>query len=240
MVERGLAETTAKAHALILAGKVRAPGLAKITAGAQVFLDQPLERVESLPFVSRGGLKLQAANKEFGIEVKGRVCVDIGASTGGFTDCLLQAGALKVLAVDVGHGQLHWKLRNDPRVENREKQHVLALSREDVAAFSGPGGCPLVTVDVSFISLTKVLPHLGNIFDEGAEFVLLVKPQFEVVPKEAPKGVVRDAAVHERVLETVKGVAVSSGFLLMGCVPSPLTGPDGNIEFLIYLKRDQP
>lgn len=230
----------AMAHALILAGKVRAPGLAKITAGAQVSLDQPLERVESLPFVSRGGLKLQAAIKEFEIEVKGRVCVDIGASTGGFTDCLLQAGALKVLAIDVGHGQLHWKLRNDPRVENREKQHVLALRREDVTAFLGPGSRPLVTVDVSFISLTKVLPHLGNIFDEEAEFVLLVKPQFEVVPREAPKGVVRDPEVHQRVLKTVEGVAASNGFLLQGRVPSPLTGPDGNAEFLIYLKRAQP
>ncbi len=235
MVERGLAETTAKAHALILAGKVRAPGLAQITAGAQVFPDQPLERVESLPFVSRGGLKLQAAIKQFGVEVKGRVCVDIGASTGGFTDCLLQAGALKVLAVDVGHGQLHWKLRNDPRVENREKQHVLDLRQEDIQNFgAGAEGPLLVTVDVSFISLKKVFPHLSALFGSGTELVVLVKPQFEVGPKEVPKGVVRDAAVHERVRKEMAQEMLTSGLERPEEMESPLTGPSGNIEFLFY------
>lgn len=240
-MQRGLARDVIHAQALILAGRVR--GISTPKAGQKVKRDHPLEVEETLPFVSRGGLKLQAALKTFGIVVTGRPCIDIGASTGGFTDCLLQAGASKVLAVDVGHGQLDWKLRNDPRVVNREKTHVHKVTREEVGSFffgtcqedRAPAG--LVTVDVSFISLKKVLPHLAAIVPGGTECVVLVKPQFEVDPKDAPHGVVRDPAVHRRVLDEMGRESVSSGFVLLGEQESPITGPEGNREFLFFLRR---
>ncbi|MBK8575078.1 MAG: TlyA family RNA methyltransferase [Elusimicrobia bacterium] len=241
LVQRGLARDVGHAQALILAGRVR--GVSHPKAGLNVSADQTLEVEETPPFVSRGGLKLQAALKAFGLTVAGRLCVDIGASTGGFTDCLLQAGAAKVLAVDVGHGQLDWKLRNDPRVINREKTHVLTLTREDISAFfsaRGSGstlGAGLAAVDVSFISLEKVLPHLADILPGGTECVALVKPQFEVGPKDAPQGVVRDPDVHRRVLEDIERVAVASGFFMLSKRESPITGPEGNHEFLMHLRR---
>lgn len=236
LVQRGLARDVAHARALILAGRVR--GVSRPTAGLTVPVDQTVELEEAAPFVSRGGLKLQAALKEFGISVAGRRCVDIGASTGGFTDCLLKAGAAKVMAVDVGHGQLDWALRNDPRVVNREKTHVLKLTRDEAEHFLAPAGGPgFVTVDVSFISLEKVLPHLGAILPTGTEGVVLVKPQFEADPKEAPKGVVRDPAVHRRVLDRIENAAGAVGFQLLGERVSPIVGPEGNREFLIHLRR---
>ena len=241
LVQRGLAKDVAQAQALILAGRVR--GVSNPKAGLNVGVDQEVSLEQAPPFVSRGGLKLQAALTEFGISVVGRFCVDIGASTGGFTDCLLQAGAVKVLAVDVGHGQLDWKLRNDPRVVNREKTHVLSLTRAEVGAFLAsvaPGRAPsagVVTVDVSFLSLEKVIPHLSDIFPRETEFVVLVKPQFEVTPKEAPKGVVRDPAIHRRVVDKIGGIARASGFEMLGKRESPITGPEGNREFLIHLRR---
>lgn len=242
LVQRELAKDLSHARALLLAGRIEAPGLSILKAGQKVKDDQLLRVEETLPFVSRGGLKLQAALKEFGIVVAGRPCVDVGASTGGFTDCLLQAGASKVLAVDVGHGQLDWKLRNDPRVVNREKTHLQKLTRDDVGAFlSSLHGqtdlVGLVTVDVSFISLEKVLPHLSEIFPVGTAFVILVKPQFEVDPKEAPQGVVRNAEVHQRVLVKIEGIAVACGFEKRGERESPITGPEGNREFLLFLRR---
>jgi 23S rRNA (cytidine1920-2'-O)/16S rRNA (cytidine1409-2'-O)-methyltransferase len=242
VVKRGLAKDLKEAQAILLSGRTRAPGLGMVKSGELVSPDQVLERVESLPFVSRGGLKLQAALSEFGIDVAGRACVDVGASTGGFTDCLLQAGAARVLAVDVGHGQLDWKLRNDPRVVNREKTHILKVTREEVSAFlssdgSGPDRPGFVSVDVSFISLEKVFPHLSEIFPKGTELVILVKPQFEVGPKEAPKGVVRDPSVHQRVLEHIEQFAVTGGFVSLGKRVSPVTGPEGNQEFLLWLRR---
>lgn len=236
MVQRGLAKDVAQAHALILAGRVR--GILNPKAGLKVRGDQDVTLEQAPPFVSRGGLKLQAALKEFGISVAGRSCVDIGASTGGFTDCLLQAGAVRVLAVDVGHGQLDWKLRNDPRVANREKTHVLTLTRDDVGPFLSGHPVPgLVTVDVSFISLERVLPHLAELVPSGTECVVLVKPQFEADPKEAPKGVVRNSEVHRRVLDTIEGLAVATGFEVKGKRESPITGPEGNREFLVFLRR---
>ncbi len=233
IVQRGLAGSGARAQALILAGRIRAPGVKNIKPGERVSPDQELELIEDLPYVSRGGVKLAAALKEFGIVVSGRSCVDIGASTGGFTDCLLQNGAEKVLAVDVGHGQLHWKLRRDSRVVNREKTHVLKLTREDVEG----GAPPLVTVDVSFISLEKVLPHLAEIFPSGTEFVVLVKPQFEVGPKQAPKGVVKDPEVHRMVVDRIMARAEKIGFVGKGRMPSPITGPEGNREFLVHFLK---
>lgn len=243
IVERGLAKDIKEAHALLLSGRIRAPGLGKVKAGELVSPDQPLERVEENPFVSRGGLKLQAALKEFRIDVRGRACVDLGASTGGFTDCLLQAGASRVMAVDVGHGQLDWALRNDARVLNREKTHVLKVTRDEVNTFFSRGGgaslpqTGFVAVDVSFISLEKVFPHLAEIFPKGTELVVLVKPQFEVGPKEAPKGVVRDPSVHAQVLAKIEHGANASGFVLLGKRESPITGPEGNHEFLFWLRR---
>lgn len=241
LVQRELATDVAHAQALILAGRVR--GVSNPKAGQAVKTDLALSVEDAPPFVSRGGLKLDAALKEFEIDVAGRMCVDIGASTGGFTDCLLKGGALKVLAVDVGHGQLDWKLRNDPRVVNREKTHVLTLTGEDVAAFlsgahngiSAVSG--LVTVDVSFISLEKVLPHLSSLFPAGTEFVVLVKPQFEVDPKEAPQGVVRNPEVHRRVLDRIERIAVAHKFEKRGERESPILGPEGNREFLLFLRR---
>lgn len=236
LVRRGLAKSVGHAQALILAGRVR--GVSNPKAGQKVRDDQPLDVDEAPPFVSRGGLKLQAALKEFGISVEGRSCVDIGASTGGFTDCLLQAGAASVLAVDVGHGQLDWKLRNDPRVVNREKTHVLTLTRDAVGPFlSGRSAPGLVVVDVSFISLEKVLPHLAELVPAGTECVALVKPQFEAGPKEAPQGVVRDSKVHRRVLDKIESIAAAHGFEKRGERESPLKGPEGNREFLVFLRR---
>lgn len=243
LVVRGLATDAGHARALILAGRVKTPGGASLKAGQAVKDDQILCVEETVPYVSRGGLKLRAALKAFGVAVAGRPCLDVGASTGGFTDCLLQAGASKVMAVDVGHGQLDWKLRNDPRVLSREKTHVHKVTREDAALFFSAGraaGAPpagLVTVDVSFISLEKVLPHLAAIVSVGTECVVLVKPQFEADPKDTPRGVVRDVKVHRRVLDRIAGVAVSVGFRVVGEQESPLTGPEGNREFFLFLRR---
>jgi 23S rRNA (cytidine1920-2'-O)/16S rRNA (cytidine1409-2'-O)-methyltransferase len=240
LVQRGLARDVGHARALILAGRVR--GVSHATAGQNVPADQTLFVEDTPPFVSRGGLKLRAALDSFRISVAGRACVDIGASTGGFTDCLLQSGAATVLAVDVGHGQLDWKLRNDCRVMNREKTHVFTLTRDDMVTYlsrglPGAGAAGLVTVDVSFISLKKVMPHLADIFPGGTEFVILVKPQFEVNPKDAPQGVVRDPEVHRRVVNETVALAVSGGFRVLGQRESPVTGPEGNREFLIHLRR---
>lgn len=249
VVERGLAGTLEKARALILSGRVRAPGLKNVKAGERVALDQALELVQEAPFVSRGGLKLQAALGEFKPDVSGRFCVDIGASTGGFTDCLLKAGAARVLAVDVGHGQLDWSLRNDPRVVNREKTHVLRLTRTDISAFLDPNrgrflpelarsdAVGLVTVDVSFISLKKVLPHLATLFSDPTHLIVLVKPQFEAEPKDAPKGVVKDPAVRQAVLDAMEKTAGTAGLLVLGKCESPVVGPEGNHEYFLHLRR---
>jgi len=237
VVQRGLADSGARAQALILAGKILAPGLKKVKAGSTVSTDQILERVETMPFVSRGGLKLDAAFTSFHLDVVGRGCVDIGASTGGFTDCLLQRGASKVLAVDVGHGQLHWSLRNDGRVINREKTHVLTLTEADAFLVAVPSLSLFVCVDVSFIGLEKVLPHLSLVFPEGTELVVLVKPQFEVGPKLAPKGVVRDPLVRQAAVGRVMDVAQRCGFFVEGKIESPVVGPEGNREFLLWMRK---
>ena len=232
LVERGLAPSRERAQALILEGAVRVSGEPRSKAGEAVLADAPIEVLgPALPFVSRGGLKLQHALQTFGVDSSGKVCVDVGASTGGFTDCLLQAGAMRVYAVDVGYGQLDWKLRQDPRVVVMEKANVRYLT--DL-----PEAPELATIDVSFISLTKVLEPVTRL---GPQVIIaLVKPQFEAGPKAAPKGVVRDPAVHERVLEAVLAHARALGWLVRGLTPSPVLGPAGNREFLVWLDRLGP
>jgi len=233
IVERGWAESGHKAQALILAGRVRAPGLKKIKPGALVSTDQALELVEESPYVSRGGEKLSGALKALGLSVKGRRCLDVGASTGGFTDCLLQAGAEKVLAVDVGRGQLHWKLRRDPRVVSREETHVLEMKQEDVNDFAPD----FSVVDVAFISLAKVLPHLSGLLDPGVPVLALVKPQFEAGPKGAPGGVVKDERVRREILDRISSRLREWCFEKRGEVDSILKGPKGNQETFVHLVK---
>jgi len=230
LVERGLAPSRERAQALILEGAVRVGGEARSKAGEAVLADAPIEVVGPLlPFVSRGGLKLRRALEAFGVDPRGKVCLDVGASTGGFTDCLLQAGAVRVYAVDVGYGQLDWKLRQDSRVVVMEKTNIRRLTEL-------PEQPELATIDVSFISLTKVLEPVTRLL--APEIIALVKPQFEAGPKAAPKGVVRDVAVHHRVLDVILGHARELGWRARGLVASPLLGPAGNREFLLWLDRD--
>ena len=197
----------------------------------------PAEAVELVGppprFVGRGGEKLDAALERFGIDVAGRRCLDAGASTGGFTDCLLQRGAREVVAVDVGYGQLHERLREDPRVDNRERTNVRTLAPDDVG-----GVADVVVADLSFISLRTVLPALLGLARPGADLVLLVKPQFEAGRAEAAKGrgVIRDPDVHRRVVDEVASAAVSQGAAMMGVMPSPITGAEGNQEFLLHCR----
>jgi 23S rRNA (cytidine1920-2'-O)/16S rRNA (cytidine1409-2'-O)-methyltransferase len=230
LVERGLAETRSKAQALVLAGRV--PGFSK--PGQQV--EETVElRVDRPPaFVSRGGEKLRNALAAFGVDVAGRDCADVGASTGGFTDCLLQAGAARVVAIDVGYGQLHPRLRADARVvvlERTNVRHVTAL----------PFAPELVTCDVSFISVTKALPPVLALAKPGWEAIVLVKPQFEAEPSLVRKGVVRDRNVQRNILETVVEAARAWGGETAGVVDSGLPGPKGNREFFVYLRdREHP
>ena len=236
LVERGLAPSRERAQALILEGLVHIGGERHSKAGEAVLLDAPLEIVGAgLPFVSRGGLKLRHALDTFAIDPSGTACLDVGASTGGFTDCLLQAGATRVYAVDVGHGQLDWKLRQDSRVVVMEKTNVRTLTEL-------PETPDLVTIDVSFISLTKVLPAVTNVLgaSPSCQIVSLIKPQFEAGPKRAPKGVVRDAAVHDRVIAEVLACARALGWHARGLTPSPIQGPAGNREFLAWLTPGGP
>ena len=230
LVERGLAPSRERAQALILEGAVRIDGERHSKAGEAVAVDAPLELVgNELPFVSRGGIKLRKAVETFPIEVSGKVCLDVGASTGGFTDCLLQASAERVYAVDVGHGQLDWKLRQDARVINLERTNIRSLREL-------PEEPQLATIDTSFISLAKVLPAVTRLLRKPeAEIVALVKPQFEAGPKAAPKGVVRDPAVHQRVLSEVLDQARELNLKARGLVASPILGPAGNREFLLWL-----
>ena len=245
LVERGLAESRAKAQALIMAGQVRVDGRVVNRAALNITDDADVA-VEAGPrFVSRGGEKLDAALTAFGVDVRGRVCADVGASTGGFTDCLLQRGAAKVYAIDVGKGILHWKLRNDPRVvvmEETNARHVESL----------PESVGLVTIDASFISLKILLPVVKEWLPSppgplsrnsgegvgGEGMIALIKPQFETGRKDASrsKGVIRDPAVHRAVLTEVLTFAQETGFAVRGLIRSPVMGPKGNVEFLTWLK----
>jgi len=233
MVERGLAPSREKAQALIMAGQVVVGDHAVDKAGRQVAGDVEIRiKGDVLPYVSRGGLKLKKALDEFGVDVSGRVAIDVGASTGGFTDCLLQAGALKVFAVDVGYGQLAWKLQQDPRVVSMEKTNIRHLLPEQLDTLPD-----LAVIDASFISLAKVLPATVNLLKPGGRIIALIKPQFEVGKGEVGKGgIVRDPAAHERVVEAVRRTAIEMGLFAAGVCESPITGADGNREFLILLE----
>jgi 23S rRNA (cytidine1920-2'-O)/16S rRNA (cytidine1409-2'-O)-methyltransferase len=224
LVERGLAETRSQAQALVLAGRVR--GYDK--PGQQVSEDVELEVSRPAPFVSRGGEKLRNALDAFAVEVTGRDAADVGASTGGFTDCLLQAGAARVVAIDVGRGQLHPKIRNDPRVTVLERTNARTLTEL-------PFPPDLVVCDVSFISATKALPPVLALARPGWEALVLVKPQFEAGRGKVPKGVVRDPEVHRNAIESVVEAARAWGGETIGVVDSGLPGPKGNREFFVHL-----
>src|SRR5215470_14110798 len=229
LVTRGMAETRAKAQALILAGQVFSGQLRLDKAGQLVPADIELNIREPMPFVSRGGLKLAAALDHFGIEVTGRTCLDIGASTGGFTDCLLQRGAARVVAIDVGRGQLDWRLRQDSRVELRENVNARYLLPDDFT-----DRFDIVTADVSFISLTKILPVVPPLLGEQGVVITLIKPQFEVGREEVGKGgIVRDQAAQRRVVEEITSFAAGLGMRAIGVIESPILGADGNREFLV-------
>ncbi|RME79760.1 MAG: TlyA family RNA methyltransferase [Chloroflexi bacterium] len=231
LTETGLVDSRSKARALIMAGKVRVNGMVVDKAGYPVTAGAVVEVEEPPPFVSRGGLKLTAALDGFGIDPAHRVCADVGASTGGFTDVLLQRGARRVYALDVGYGQLAWKLRQDPRVVVMERTNARYVD-------TLPEPVELVTIDVSFISLNLILPVVARWLTERGEVVALVKPQFEAGREQVGKGgVVRDRKVHRQVLEQVLEYAVAARLQPRGLMPSPITGPAGNHEFLLYLDR---
>ena len=232
MVERGLAESREKARAYILAGDVQVDGQKLTKAGHNVTLDARVELAAKMPFVSRGGLKLQAALDRFAIDVTGRICLDTGASTGGFTDCLLQRGALRVYAYDVGSGQIDWKLRNDPRVVVREKINCRYLTPADLTE-----RVSLAVCDVSFISVTMLLPALVSVLEEQGEMVILIKPQFEVGRGQVGKGgIVRDPLLHLACCNKVASAVQSLGFQT-AIMESPVLGAEGNKEFLLHGKK---
>lgn len=235
LVRRGLAESRERAQALILAGQVDLDGRGAVKAGTMVSEHAAVTVIgPEHPWVSRGGVKLAHALDTFGLAVAGRLAVDIGASTGGFTDVLLHRGAARVIAVDVGHGQLHWKLRTDERVTVVEGLNARYLTREALPDLGSGAG--VVTVDVSFISLGLILPALAAVAAPGADVVALVKPQFEAGRREAPRGVVRDPAVHTRVQAEVTAKAAEIGWARLGITPSPIVGAKGNREFLMHLR----
>ncbi len=234
LVDRGLAASRERARALILAGQVVVGEHAVDKAGVKVDCDVPLRlKGEDLPFVSRGGVKLAHALEAFALEVAGRTAIDVGASTGGFTDCLLQRGAAKVFAVDVGYGQLAWKLREDSRVVSLERTNIRQLTPDRLSAVPD-----LAVIDASFISLDKILPPTLALLPAGGEVVALIKPQFEVGRGQVGKGgVVRDPGQHEAVVERVRMEAESLGCTVLGVTESPLLGQKGNREFLIHLRK---
>jgi 23S rRNA (cytidine1920-2'-O)/16S rRNA (cytidine1409-2'-O)-methyltransferase len=232
IVERGLVSSRSRAAALIMAGSVRVDGEVAFKAGMQIADGADIEIEKPLPYVSKGGHKLAHALETFSIDVAGFVCADVGASTGGFTDVLLQRGASKVYAIDVGFGHLAWKLRQDPRVVVIERTNVRYLE-------TLPESVNIVTIDVSFISLLTVLPVVKNWLFQQGEIVALIKPQFEAGPKHVGKGgIVRDKSVHISVLERVLAGVLDSDLVPAGLVPSPLRGSRRNIEFLLWLKQD--
>lgn len=235
MVQRNLAESREKAKALIMSGIVYVNGQKEDKAGTSFEETVQIEvRGSTLKYVSRGGLKLEKAMSHFGVELAGKVCMDIGASTGGFTDCMLQNGAIKVYSVDVGHGQLAWKLRNDDRVVCMEKTNIRYVTSEDIA-----DPIEFASVDVSFISLTKVLGPAKELLTGNGQMVCLIKPQFEAGrEKVGKKGVVREKSVHLEVIEMVMGYAESIGFGILGLEFSPIKGPEGNIEYLMYIQKN--
>ena len=232
--EQGYAPSREKAKAIIMAGIVYVNNQKVDKAGFELKEGDVLEvRGKTLQYVSRGGLKLEKAMQEFPITLEGKICMDVGASTGGFTDCMLQNGAVKVYSVDVGYGQLAWKLRTDERVVNLERTNFRYATREQI-----PDEIDFASVDVSFISLKHILPNLNTLLASDGQAVCLIKPQFEAGrEKVGKKGVVRDLNVHLEVVENVINLALENGFSVMGLQFSPIKGPEGNIEYLIYLNK---
>lgn len=232
--ERGLTESRERARTSIMSGVVYVNGQKADKPGMAVDPAAEIElRGDALPFVSRGGYKLDKALKVFPVDPVGKICIDCGASTGGFTDVLLQHGAAKVYSVDVGYGQLAWKLRNDPRVVNLERTNLRYVNREQI-----PEPLDLAVMDVSFISIRLVLPAVQKLLKPDADYICLIKPQFEAGREEVgKKGVVRDPAVHERVVNGILEFAPTLGFTVMGLDYSPIKGPEGNIEFICHLKN---
>lgn len=236
LVNQGHAPSREKAKAIIMSGNVYVNGQKEDKAGSQ-FDESKIQlevRGSQLKYVSRGGLKLEKAMESWGIRLEGSVCMDIGASTGGFTDCMLQNGAVKVYSVDVGHGQLAWKLRNDERVVCMEKTNFRYMVPEDIE-----DALDFASVDVSFISLTKILIPARNLLKDGGRMVCLIKPQFEAgKDKVGKKGVVRERSVHEEVVRKILDYADSIGFEVIDLEYSPIKGPEGNIEYLMYIQKD--
>ena len=235
LVKKNLASSREKAKAIIMSGIVYVDGQKEDKAGALFEENKSIEiRGQSLKYVSRGGLKLEKALTEFDISLSNLVCMDVGASTGGFTDCMLQNGASKVFAVDVGYGQLDWKLRNDERVAVFEKTNIRYLEESSLEQKAD-----MASIDVSFISLSKVLPALVKLLKEDAFIVALIKPQFEAGrEKVGKKGVVREAAVHVEVIQAVYTYAADNKLDVIGLTYSPIKGPEGNIEYLCYMKKN--
>jgi 23S rRNA (cytidine1920-2'-O)/16S rRNA (cytidine1409-2'-O)-methyltransferase len=230
LTERGLAPTREKAQALLLAGAVRVNGQRVDKPGDKVAVDASIDVDEALPFVSRGGFKLAAALDHFRVDPGGRTCLDAGASTGGFTDCLLQRGAVRVHCVDVGRGQLDWKLRSDPRVLLHEGVNARYLTAAELGE-----PVSLAVCDVSFISVTLILPVLPPLLHDRSEIIVLVKPQFEVGREQVGKGgIVREPALHDAACEKVRSAAGRLGFEALDLMPSPILGAEGNREFLLY------
>lgn len=262
LFEKGLVESREKARALILGGNVLVNGVKADKAGALVKDDALIEILQKMPYVSRGGLKLVSAIRDFEIDIRNKIAMDVGASTGGFTDCLLQQGAKKVYAIDVGYGQFDYKLRNDPRVILLEKTNIRYLDEEVRSQPERPSeetrigksevrskeladlkekNIDLAVIDVSFISLLKVIPAVSTFLKQGGEIVALIKPQFEAGREHVGKGgVVRDEARRLEVVEKIKAETAKIGFGVKGLIRSPITGPKGNVEYLIYLRMLTP
>lgn len=237
LVERGLAESRTKAQALVMAGLVlvNEQRVEKASENFPHHVEIRLKGADNLAarYVGRGGLKLEHALREFGLDVRGLTCLDVGASTGGFTDCLLQHGARRVVAIDVGHNQLDWRIRSDQRVETREGVNARYLRPEDFSE-----QFDLAVMDVSFISATKVIPAIVPLLKAGGRFITLIKPQFEVGRGEVGKGgIVTDPSKHERVIEEVNRSAKDAGLSVLGCTRSPIKGADGNLEFLALYEK---
>lgn len=236
LVKQGFAPSREKAKAILMSGIVYVDGQKEDKAGT-MFEEEKIKievRGATLRYVSRGGLKLEKALEVFPIDTKGKTCLDIGASTGGFTDCMLQNGAQKVYAVDVGHGQLDWKLRNDSRVVCMEKTNFRYMEEDSLGEKVDFASC-----DVSFISLTKILPPAYRLLKENGQMVCLIKPQFEAgKEKVGKKGVVTDIGVHKEVMEKIMTFAAMTGFHILGLDYSPIKGPEGNIEYLLYMQKE--
>ncbi len=234
LVERGLAESRNRAQRLVMAGEVRVNGEMVHKSSTKVAVDAKIDVMQRPKYVSRGGKKLAAAIEAFNVDVSGKVCADVGASTGGFTDCLLQNGAEKIFAIDVGYGVLHWKLRNDPRVVVMERINARYLDNL-------PEPVSLVTIDASFISLALLLSTVKDWFDgNNGQVIALIKPQFEAGRKAAARyaGVIKDEAVHKKVIEEILESAAALGFTPVGLISSPIKGPKGNVEFLVDLRLE--